>query len=221
MRTHALRSALLALALLGAAGCGGDEASDRTDYPRVSRQVLSRADGAVVYTWRYDYDATGLATTVRLYDAVDLLSSVTTYSYTGDRRVRAATVNPAGDPTSVTDYRYDARGVLAGSTTTSSTGAVIGTVAYEFHDGRKTKTSRYDASAVLVSWTTFSYGPTGERTGVTTYDAAGTVTGTGTRVFEGGHLAEVIIVNEGTTSHRTFTYEEGPNRIDPDLFYEF
>jgi hypothetical protein len=119
------------------------------------------------------------------------------------------------------EYFY-ALGVLAGSTSYSSTGSVTGSAAYEFQGGRKVRTTRYDASSALAGWVTFEYDPvSGLRTGSTVHDADGVVTGGSTRTVEGGRLTEVTVVNGTTVMYRTFTYEDGPNVIDSEIFFEF
>ena len=46
-------------------------------------------------------------------------------------------------------------------------------------------------------------------------------TGTSTRTYSEGLLADVEVETGGSATHRIFTYGTGPSRIDLEFFFEF
>jgi hypothetical protein len=120
------------------------------------------------------------------------------------------------------EYAYDGD-VLTALTFYSETHQISGYYTFVFSNGKKLTANCYSSSQLLRERIEFQYdSATGKRSGSTSYDASGAVTGSTARSYEGGLFTETRTEQVGkATTVRRFSYEEGPLGFDPDVYFEF
>jgi hypothetical protein len=239
LTSHPQRFAPLVAGLLGAllaVGCGGSSGGSGglsglggptgptgpSDPVRISRQELTDANGVVITSWSYAYATDGRLAEVLTYNATGVLQSSTAYGYAGELRTGATVTSATGTSTlSTATYTYEA-GVLSRYDYYAPPGTLSTYMVYTFDQGLKVSSSRYNGSGVYLGRSDFDYGPSGQRTGGTSFDATGATTSTFTRTYVDGNFtqARFVATSTGAVSYRNLTYQPG-TPFDVDRFYEF
>lgn len=165
----------------------------RTDFKvdpsgRVTQETLSDSKGAPQYSYRYEYDTSGLRTRRRVYDGAGALLALSEYSYAAGRLSVVILKDAAERPAGRVEHEYDSAGRLVLRVTFDPAGAVGQRERYVYSSGALTEERVERGDGRVERRTTYEPGPEGAPLKSTLYDGAGRVRDV--RVYEHAFRSE-------------------------------